>query len=140
MVLLFWQHFSCLFRCMVSKEFNQIWPLWPMICNFDLLSFDEFLGIYKLKSLLFNKYTGSSIPCSAHIILMNNQYKFRIVRNHVKLGVSPRILYCAVDTGYGLGGSLWDCRRKYQMVEKQTESHDWQVIFLVPFKQPGLDI
>ena len=32
------------------------------------------------------------------------------VRNHIKLGVSPRILYCVVDTGYELGGSLWDCR------------------------------
>ena len=28
------------------------------------------------------------------------------MRNHVKLGVSPRILYCVMDTGYGLGGSL----------------------------------
>ena len=52
------------------------------------------------------------------------------MRNHVKLGVSPRILYGVVDTGYGLGGSLGDCRpslpkgRKYQMVKTQTESHD----------------
>ena len=51
------------------------------------------------------------------------------MRNHVKLGVSPRILYCVVDTGYGLGGSLWDCRPalpkgpKYQMVKIKTESH-----------------
>jgi hypothetical protein len=50
------------------------------------------------------------------------------VRNHVKLGVSPRILYCVVDTGYGIGGSLGDCRpalpkgRKCQMVKTQTES------------------
>ena len=28
------------------------------------------------------------------------------VRNHVKLGVSLRVLYCVVDTGYGLGRSL----------------------------------
>ena len=34
-----------------------------------------------------------------------------------------------VDTGYGLGGSLGDCRPalpkgwKYQMVETKTESH-----------------
>ena len=45
-----------------------------------------------------------------------------------------RILYCEVDTGYGLGGSLGDCRpalpkgRKYQMVKTQTESHDWKPI------------
>ena len=32
------------------------------------------------------------------------------VPNHVKLGVSPRILYCVVDTGYGLGRFLGDCR------------------------------
>jgi hypothetical protein len=59
---------------------------------------------------------------------------FDAVRNHVKLGVSPRILYCVVDTGYGLGGSLRDCRpalpkgRKYQMVKTQTESNDWRPI------------
>ena len=28
------------------------------------------------------------------------------MRNHVKLGVSLRVLYCVVDTGYGLGRSL----------------------------------
>ena len=49
-------------------------------------------------------------------------------------GFSLRILYCAVDTGYGLGGSLGDCRsalpkgQKYQMVKTQTESHDWRPI------------
>ena len=31
--------------------------------------------------------------------------------NHIKLGVSPRIQYCVVDTGYGLGGSLGDCQK-----------------------------
>ena len=47
--------------------------------------------------------------------------------NHV--GVSPRALYCVVDTSYGLGRSLGDCRpalpkgRKYQMVKTQTQSH-----------------
>ena len=67
------------------------------------------------------------------------------VRNHVKLeirsfvmnfnseGFSLRILYCVVDTGYGLGRSLGDCRpalpkgRKYQMVK--TESHNrWPIV------------
>ena len=48
---------------------------------------------------------------------------FWIVRNHVEL-------YCAMDTGNGLGRSLGDCKpalpkgQKYQMVKKQTESHD----------------
>ena len=51
------------------------------------------------------------------------------MRNHVKLGVSPRVLYCVVDTGYVLGRSLGDCRTalpkgpKYQMVKSQTEPH-----------------
>ena len=42
---------------------------------------------------------------------------------------SLRILYSVWDTGYGLGGSLVDCRPaflegiKYQMVKSQTESH-----------------
>ena len=51
------------------------------------------------------------------------------MRNHVKLRVSPRILYCLVDSDYGLGGYLGDCRpalpkgRKYQMVKIKTESH-----------------
>ena len=56
------------------------------------------------------------------------------MRNHVKLGVSPRILYCVVDTGYGVGGSLVNCRLallkggKYKMATAQTESHDWRLI------------
>ena len=34
------------------------------------------------------------------------------VHNHVKLGVSLKVLYCVVDTGYGLGrsqGGLQTC-------------------------------
>ena len=63
------------------------------------------------------------------------------MRNHVELeirsfvnsaagGFSLRVLYCVVDTGYGLGRSLRDCRLalpegpKYQMVKTKTESHD----------------
>ena len=47
------------------------------------------------------------------------------MHNHIKLGVSLRVLYM-LDTGYGLGRSLGDCRpafskgQKYQMVKKQT--------------------
>ena len=54
---------------------------------------------------------------------------FDVERNHVKLGVSLRVLYCLVDTGYGLGRSLGDCRpelpksQNYKMVKTQTESH-----------------
>ena len=44
------------------------------------------------------------------------------------------ILYYVVDTGFGLGRSLQDCRsalpkgQKYQMVKIQTESHDMRPI------------
>ena len=54
---------------------------------------------------------------------------FEVVLNHVKLGVSLRVLHCVVDTGNGLDRSLGDCRpvlpkgRKYQMVQLQTKSH-----------------
>ena len=52
-----------------------------------------------------------------------------MVHNHVKLKVSPRILYCG-----GLGGSLGDYRPallkgwKHRMVKTQTESQDWRPI------------
>ena len=62
-----------------------------------------------------------------HMVSPYSKFTFlRIVRNHIKRGVSPRILYCVVENGYGLGGSLGDCRpalpkgRKYQMVKTQT--------------------
>ena len=47
----------------------------------------------------------------------------------INSGVSPRALYCEVDTSYGLGRSLGDYRPglpkggKYQMVKTHTESH-----------------
>ena len=62
------------------------------------------------------------------------------MRNHVKLeirsfvmnfnsrGFSLRILYCVVDTGYGLGRSLGNCipavpeGRKYQMVKHKLRA------------------
>ena len=53
-----------------------------------------------------------------------------LLRNHIKLGVSLKVLHCVVDTGYGLGRSQGDCRPalpegcKYQMVKTQTESQD----------------
>ena len=58
--------------------------------------------------------------------MMDSIYETEIVRNDVKLG----ILYCMVNTGHAIGGSLGDCRsallkgRKYQMVKTQTEDHD----------------
>ena len=63
--------------------------------------------------------TEITIPLS----LKKSRYTYsNFVRNHVKLEIrsfvmnfnsgvfSLRILYCVVDTGYGLGGSLGDCR------------------------------
>ena len=38
--------------------------------------------------------------------VVKGELRKNIVRNHVKLGVSLRVLYCVVDTGYGLGRSL----------------------------------
>ena len=34
----------------------------------------------------------------------------KTVHKPIKPGVSPRILYSVVDTGYGVGGSLVNCR------------------------------
>ena len=34
------------------------------------------------------------------------EYEHICVRNHVKLGVSLRVLYCVVDTGYGFSFPL----------------------------------
>ena len=84
---------------------------------------------------LFQRYFTRIININDLKIQKNELYKmFRLyhslnVRNHVKLGVSLRVLYCVVDTGYGLGRSLRDCRpallkgQKYQMVEIQVEIH-----------------
>ena len=61
----------------------------------------------------------------------------RSVRNHVKLMriINSRrglfkgtALYCMVDTSYGIGRSLWECRpalpkgRKYQMVKHKLRA------------------
>ena len=60
--------------------------------------------------------------------LLKTYYIFHFLDPCVKLGVSPRILYCVVDTGYGLGRSLGDCRpalpngKKYQMVKKKLRA------------------
>ena len=70
----------------------------------------------------------SPAPCGIFWADQNN-YRGGLVRNHVKLGISLRVLYCVVNTGYGLGRSLGDCRpalqkgRKYQVVKTQTERH-----------------
>ena len=54
------------------------------------------------------------------------------VHNLVKL--TCKVMCCVVDTRYGLGRSLGDCRpalpngQKYQMAKIQTESQDWRPI------------
>ena len=78
----------------------------------------SFLNIRILKTRLAKIIHGTS--CA---ITLN----YCTYTNHV--GVSPRALYCVVDTSYGLGRSLGHCRpalpkgRKYQMVKTQTQSH-----------------
>ena len=70
-------------------------------------------------------FLKSNLQAVMHIdiILLEPFQNTVLVRNHVKLGVSLRVLYCVVDTGYGLGRSLGDCipaspkGRKYQMVK-----------------------
>ena len=46
---------------------------------------------------------------------------YDFVRNHFKLGVSLRVLYCVVDAGYGLGRSLGD----YRPACRKVESTKW---------------
>ena len=59
---------------------------------------------------------------------LNNKMP-HVILLHVDNSLYLRVLYCGVDTSYGLGRSLGDCRlalpkgRKYQMVKTQTESH-----------------
>ena len=97
-----------------------------------------------------NKETDWKTVYSAHILSPNWCFclpqtvvtNLHCVRNPVKLeirsfvmnfnsrGFSLRVLYCVVDTGYGLGRPLGDFRptltkgQKYQMVKTKTESHD----------------
>ena len=53
-------------------------------------------------------FLKSNLQAVMHIdiILLEPFQNTVLVRNHVKLGVSLRVLYCVVDTGYGLGRSL----------------------------------
>ena len=77
---------------------------------------------------IVNSFGVVLLAFSAHILSCAS-IVFDYVRSHVKLGVSLRVLYYVVDTGYGLGRSLRDCRPalpkgpKYQIVKTQTESH-----------------
>jgi hypothetical protein len=62
-------------------------------------------------------YQGEKLKFAATIGIFYNfqgnymrKYDNLDMRYHVKLGLSLRVLYCVVDTGYGLGRSLGDCR------------------------------
>ena len=101
--------------------------IYPLV---DLgLKVSKFLNEF-LKSSFLPKYE----PNISRVSVLYTTYRAEVltifgVRNHVKLGVSLRVLYCVVDTSYGLGRSLGDCRpalpkgRKYQMVKTQCQSH-----------------
>ena len=54
--------------------------------------------------MVFCFYNCSDPLWGKSVLVIENFWK--IVRNHVKLGVSPRILYCVVDTAYGLVADL----------------------------------
>ena len=85
-------------------------------CKYICLNLNDFMNLQKN---LFN-ISKSSPQCT---ITLN----YCTYTNHV--GVSPRALYCVVDTSYWLGRSLGYCRpalpkgQKYQMVKTQIESH-----------------
>ena len=63
------------------------------------------------------KTRGILVNVGRKLDVINSQ----AMRNHIKLGIFLRVLYCVVDTGYGHGRSLGDCRPalpkggKYQM-------------------------
>ena len=71
--------------------------------------------------LKFYRIQKVNVFWEGHKIRKNIPYLFDAVCNHIKLVVSLRVLYCVVDTGYGLGRYLGDCRpaltkgRKYQI-------------------------
>ena len=77
----------------------------------NILGSAEWYGLVVFALRSFNSYVDRCV------IMLNGRF-------------SLRILYCVVDTGYGLGGSFGDCRpalgkgQKYQMVKTQIESHD----------------
>ena len=59
--------------------------------------------------------TFCKLNCKVVLLLVERVIKMLTIAlhwqaNHVKLWVSPRILYCVLITGYGLGGSCLDCR------------------------------
>ena len=69
-----------------------------------------------------------------YLVSVHNHVKLEIrlfVTNFKSGGFSLKVVYCVVDTGYGLDRSLGNCRPtlpegwKYQMVKTQTESHLW---------------
>ena len=76
--------------------------------------------VFNWSELHFFEVTSYKI----HILETDQQNLF--VKNHVKLEVPLRVLYCVVDTSNGLGRSLGDCiptlpkGRKYQMVKTHS--------------------
>ena len=80
------------------------------------LSKRSYIYLRNPTNLIFHKM------CASNSVAYVRFKSFNTVRNHVKLeirsfvmnfnsgGFSLRVLYCVVDTGYGLGRSLGDCR------------------------------
>ena len=124
-------------HCYVPSKYEKLPSVYRMTLGITLKfkSSQKLMG-HPVKLIKVNNYVCMChTGCIIHMICTMQLYRSKvgtisyiIMRNHVRLKVSPRILYC--DTGYGLGGSLGDCRpalpkgQKYQMVKTQTNSHN----------------
>ena len=107
------------------------WSFWAftlflplgMSCIFQLIRQQRGVTRYDWAWLLWQLAVNATL---SKIIKLTQITPWIITLN---LGFSLRLPYCLVDTGYGLGRSLGDCKpaltngRKYQMVKTQTESH-----------------
>ena len=105
-------------------------------CNHEKPSLK--LGYFTRIAEIFRNANRPNTSPNFKICFIKMAHKF--VWNHIKLeiclfvmnfnsrGFPLRVLHCVVDTGYGLGRSLGDCRpalmkgQKYQMVKTQTEA------------------
>ena len=107
-------------------SFYCVWSLllFTYILQYATFEFGMISHWYKTLDWICIQFQINYFTISSLCAIMLNYCTYT---NHV--GVSPRALYCVVDTSYGLGRSLGDCRpalpkgRKYQMVKTQTESH-----------------
>ena len=122
----------CIIRTCVACMTVLLYYLWPASYSFYFFIFivNYLLHLNVVMTNVSEVWINlTSILSVLTWMFIPNWYHSRAVRNHVKLGISLRVLYCVVDTVYWLGRSLGDCRPalpkgwKYQMVKTQTENH-----------------